>query len=75
MNNHASQSCTVSVFKLSSSKTPPVLCGLATINAADDEPDEDPPGAEEGDDAVQEMVGTVSLHVRLLDNLHIPHYT
>lgn len=35
----------------------------ATIDAAHNQPNEDPPRAEEGDDAVQEMVRTVILHV------------
>ena len=39
----------------------------AAVHTADDEPDEDPPRTEEGDDAVQQMVGTVTLNVGMGD--------
>ena len=42
----------------------------AAVYAANNEPDEDPPGAEECDDTMQEVVGAITLHVRsTLDNL------
>ena len=40
---------------------------LATVDAADAHPDENPPRAEDADDAVEEVVGTVIVNVdRLL---------
>ena len=42
---------------------------LAAIDAADDDPDQQIPGAEEGDDAVETVVGGISLRVCLLDHL------
>ena len=36
----------------------------ATVDTADYEPYEDPPRAEERDDAVEEVVGSVPFHIR-----------
>ena len=35
----------------------------AAVDTAEDQPDEDPPGAEEGYDAVEDMVGTIILDI------------
>ena len=45
-------------------------CSTA-VYAANNEPDENPPGAEEGDDTVQEMVRPVIHNVGSLSDLHV----
>ena len=41
----------------------------AAIHTTNDEPDKDPPWTKEGDNTVEEMVWTVTLHVRSMMNL------
>ena len=45
------------------------LASSAAIYQAHDDPDEDPPRAEEGDDAVEEVVGRVIVHDRCVADL------